>query len=96
MVGQLLQAIDETFERLLDKNVKTQVYEYLEKRLILKRDEIPVRIEVFSKGIFTLFGHISKQIELNIPENLCSRLGIEFKPREDLSFAGYVASLETY
>ena len=69
------------------------MYDYLQKRLMLKRNEIPARPEVFSEGLSTLFGSASKLIEINIVKNLYRRIEVKFEPRENFSFADHIASL---
>ena len=92
--GQLLQATDETLEGIFGKRARVQVYDYLERELMLKRNEIPARPEVFSKGISALFGSASKMIELAILKKFYNRLGVTFEPRENFNFADYIAGID--
>lgn len=72
----LLETIDETLE-MLGAKVKLFVYHHLDKKFGLQRDEIPSKVEIFSKGLMSLFGSISKQIELLILKKLCQRLMVD-------------------
>lgn len=92
-ISSLVQAIDGTLGKFGDK-ARTQIYDYLRKRLMLKRNEIPSRPEDFSKGLFDIFGSTSKLIELSIARNVSAKLGVKFEPKEGFSFAGYVASIQ--
>jgi hypothetical protein len=76
--ARLLQAIDETLENHFGHGCKTQVYDYLEKRFMLKKNEIPTRPEAFSACVYTLLGgSTSKLIELEILRKFYSRLKFE-------------------
>lgn len=75
----LLQAIDEVLESFFGRSVRTQIYRFLEKRFMLTRNEIPTSLELFSETIYTLFGQVSKQIELKILESFHKRLGTELE-----------------
>lgn len=72
---ELLRATDEVLERFFGRDVRTQIYRFFEKRFMLKRNEIPASLELFSEAIYTLFGPASKQIELKIVETFRKRTG---------------------
>jgi hypothetical protein len=91
-MSSLVQAIDATLEKFGDK-ARTQIYDYLQKRIMLRKDEIPSRPEDFSRGLFDIFGSTSKLIELSIAGSVNAKLGIKFEPKQSFRFAGYVASL---
>ena len=76
------------------KKARIQVYDYLEKRHMLRRNEIPIRPEAFSRAMSTLFGASSKLIEVEIVTNLCNKVGVRFKPQMNFSFADYVLNLK--
>jgi hypothetical protein len=91
---KLMEAVDETLE-MLGRKVKPQIYNHLEKRAGLKREEIPDKPEVFSKGLNDLFGSASKLIERNIAKRLYDKLGLRFEPRENCHIVDYLLTLET-
>jgi hypothetical protein len=93
IAAQLLEALDETLETLGWKT-KFQVYDYFEKRIGLKRDDIPSRLEDFSKGLSNIFASASNVIELSIARGLYERLGRRFEPIEGFNFIDYVVNLE--
>jgi len=94
IIPQLLEAIDETLDKLLGQKARTQIYDYLEKRHLLKRSEISIKPEAFSRAMSTLFGASSRLIEVEIVRNLCNKLGVKFEPQENFSFAYYLLSLK--
>jgi hypothetical protein len=81
--ARLLEAIDETLENRLGQRCKTEVYECLEKKFMLKRSEIPIRPQVFSTCMDTLLGSTSMLIELEILRNFYSRLN--FCPHDHIA-----------
>ena len=91
---KLIQAVDETLE-MFGRKAKSQVYDYLEKRFGLRRDEILDKPETLSKGLRSLFGSASRLIELNIVKKFNNKLGIGFQPSETFNFVDYITSLET-
>ena len=87
-----LEAIDETLERIFGRKITAMIYDFLEDRFMLEKEEIPTRAKVFSQGLQTMFGSVSSQIELGILRNLCERSGNKFRPEDDLSFADCISA----
>jgi len=90
----LLQAIDDTLG-MLGQKTGDLVYDYLQKRFGLMKDEIPARPEAFSKGLLSLFGSASKHLEVSIIEKFYKKLGIKFERTENFNFLNCIFALET-
>ena len=94
MAAYLLEAIDDTLG-MLGHETGDLVYNYLEKRFGLLKDEIPTKPETFSRGLFSLFGSASRHLEVNIVKKFYKRLGLKFEPTEHFNFRNYILELET-
>jgi len=81
----LLEAVDEGF-LALGNELRQAVYRYLEARRGLKREELPDRLEEFSKALEGVFGVGAHVLEKVILKRLYTRLGLEFNEGEGLSF----------
>jgi len=85
----LLKAIDEGF-LALGKELRHAVYQHLQTRKGLRREELPDRLDEFSKALEEVFGWTSHVLEMVILKRLYAHLGLEFKEEEGLSFKDYV------
>jgi hypothetical protein len=94
LTALLTQTTDEILGRTFGKEARAEIYNYLEKRHRLRKNEILAKPDVFSKGISTLFGSLSNLFELNILKVVCDRLKLDLPPKANHSFADYVATLE--
>ncbi len=88
----LVQTIDEVLETIFGKKTLAEVYDFLKKRLMLEKNEIPTKAKVFSQGLHQLFGSASSQIELRIAKKLCEKSGMKFDPDSLFDFADYIAA----
>jgi hypothetical protein len=71
----LLVAIDEALSSLGD-SVKASIYFHLEKTYGIKRCEIPLRINDFSKALEKIFGIGAKHLEILFMKHLHVRAGV--------------------
>ena len=94
----LIAAIDEELSSL-GGLVKNLFYDYLENNFCLRRDDIPLRIEDFSKALHKFFGICASRLEIKFMKSLYFKLEVEFEfPEVDFSewiesgfsFAGYL------
>jgi hypothetical protein len=69
----LLESIDETLSSL-GENSKTTIYTHLETTFHLRKQEIPNRINDFSKALEKLFGLGSKHFEIMFMKNLYAKV----------------------
>jgi len=90
----LLNAIDETLQQVF-KNVEIQaIYDIIEKKCQVKREEVAEKPEVFSICLEKMFDSAGVQIQKMIIKNLCQRSKIEYNEREEFSFSDYLKDLK--
>jgi hypothetical protein len=90
----LLEAIDEALSSLGD-SVKQAIYFHLEKTFNLKKQEIPDKIEEFTKALEEIFGLGAKLLEIRIIKDFYEKDGQMFKyfpEKDELSFAKYMVA----
>ncbi len=88
----LLEAVDEALSSLGD-SVKQAIYFHLEKTFEIKKQEIPDRIEEFTKAIEEIFGLGAKLLEIRIMESFYEKDGHMFKyfpEKDELLFPEYM------
>lgn len=71
----LLVAIDEALSSL-GESVKTSIYFHLEETYSIKRCEIPLRINDFSKALERIFRIGAKQLEILFMKHLHAKVGV--------------------
>ena len=92
----LLEAIDEGLS-LIGESAKQVIYIYLEKTFKMDAQDIPSRIEEFSKALENIFGTGSKIIEIQIMKKLFNKVGYSIKNYpsiHDLTFTEYVPAIK--
>ena len=92
----LLEAIDEGLS-LIGESAKQVIYTYLEKTFKIDAQDIPCRIEDFSKALENIFGTGSKIIEIQIMKKLFNKVGYTIKNYpsiHDLTFIEYVSAIK--
>jgi len=75
---------------VLGEIVRTAIYNNIETRHQLKREQIPRRLEAFHKALIGIFGAGAKIIEKLIAKRLYSRLGLSFIEHEDWTLVEYI------
>ncbi len=93
-----LQAIDQTFSKVLGYNAKQVFFSFLENKIKLSKQDLPNRVDDFVYGLEQIFGTSASLLELGVMKTLrksvpsfnYSALG------SDLSFESYVASLRQH
>jgi len=94
LASQLLQAIDETLE-MVGRSTRSEVFDWIEKRFMMRRDEIPTRLDDFSRCLHEIFGSSSKLIESNIVRSIYRRLGRKLELRRQFRLIDYILVLAT-
>jgi hypothetical protein len=92
LASEVLHAIDETLE-MVCRRTRSEVYFRIQKEVMMERNEIPARLEDFSRGLDEILGSTSLLIESDIVRNLYSRSGRKFDLREDSRLTDYVLNL---
>lgn len=91
----LLDSVDYVVKMVLGEFAAGTIYQYLEKRRELKRDEIPSRVADFSIGLNQLLGQSSAHmLEKLMIKQLCSKLEMEYDLPSDFNFEIYVHGLK--
>lgn len=91
----LQDSIDEAFS-ILGESVKNTIYFNLEHKFLIKRQDIPCRIDDFSEALERIFGLGAKHLELLIMKNLYLKVKCSYKWEgpdwlvPDLTFKKYV------
>jgi len=94
----MLEAIDEGLSSLGNKS-KQAIYYYLEKTFKIKKEEIPFKIEKFTKVIEEIIGPGAKLLEIEIMKQLYRKAGRNFKyssKQKDLTFTEYLTATRTF
>jgi hypothetical protein len=85
----LFQSLDEAL-LIPGDIVRTAIYECLERKYQLKREEIPERVEAFNSALRELLRASSPVMERLIAKSLYSRLGLNFTRHDDWTLVDYV------
>ena len=90
----LLQTIDENLKQIFQETATHIIYQFLENKYSLKREEIPEKMETFMEGLQEFFRSGSRMIEQSILKELHMKLGLKYKSRRDYRFMDYIDDLE--
>jgi hypothetical protein len=103
----LLEALDITLSAYGEKT-RSAFYDHFKKAYGISKDEIPERIEEFSRGLEDLFGLSSKNLEIMVMMQLHLKIGVVWECTEpdgsvryqrilpDLTFEEYVSFAKKY
>jgi len=89
----LVSAVDETLKQVFKEEGAKVIYEFIENKCRLKREEIAGKAEDFSAGLERLLGSAAPVIEKFILENLYSKLRLKYEETEGYSFRDYINEL---
>jgi len=89
----LTESIDQTLGDLLGSRAKEAVYDHLERRCYMARDEIPRRIVEFCGVLETNFGKGGRTIERMIAKRFYGKLDKAFVEQPGYTLADYVESV---
>jgi len=90
----LLEVVDQGIRDVLGEPAVRFIYNYIEKNFSLRRNNIPVELEVFAEGLEEMLGSGANVIENYILKNLCSHLGFDYKCKKDYRFSDHVRKIE--
>jgi hypothetical protein len=93
----LLEAVDEVLSSLGD-SPRQAIYYYLKEVFNLSKQDIPHRIDDFSRAIEEIFGSGARFLEIEIMKRLYEKVGHSFKyspEQNDLFFIDYVKAVMT-
>ena len=89
------EAMDDILSAFGNSN-KQAIYNHLENRFGIKKDEIPFKVEAFADAIEQIFGSVGKLIEIKIIERLHAKYeDFSYIPEKgDLNFAEFICNLQ--
>ena len=90
----LLSVVDETLKQVFREAGAKVIYNYIENKCHLKREEIAEKTEVFSAGLERLLTSGAPVIEKMILKNLYSKLKLRFVEKEGYEFSDYREELK--
>jgi hypothetical protein len=90
----LLDAVDDAL-LIFGEAVRAAIYDCIEERYQIRREEIPDRLEAFHRALEELLGKNWETVKRLIVENLYSRLDLEFTEQEGWTLADYLYCART-
>ena len=93
----MAETVDEVLS-VLGEASKQAIYCHLKNNYGIEEDEIPVKIEDFTKAFEQIFGTVANMIEIKIMERLHARYQhFEYTPKKGkLDFVEFVKNLQRY
>lgn len=89
----LVNVIDEMLKRVFKEAGTKVIYDYLENKCHLRREEIGEKPEVFSASLERLMVSGAQVIEKLILKNLYRKLGLKLKEKKGYKFPDYIKEL---
>jgi hypothetical protein len=89
----LLDAVDETLRHIFKEGGAKVIFDFLENKCNLKREEIGEKPADFSAGLERFLGSAAPVMEKMILKNLYSKLELKFEEKEGYKFSDYVKEL---
>jgi len=86
----LVESIDQALSDLLGRRAKEAIYDYLERRCYMSRDEIPGRLAEFCRILQANFGKGGLTIQRTIARRFYSKLGKSFIDYPGYTLVDYV------
>jgi hypothetical protein len=75
---------------VLGETVRRAIYQCLESKYQLKREEIPEKLDTFHKALQGLLGVGARVVERQIAKSLYATLGLNFTARNDWTIVEYI------
>jgi len=86
----LVESVDQALSDLLGRRAKEAIYDYLERRCYMSRDEVPDRLAEFCQILLANFGKGGHTIEKTIARRFYSKLGKPFVDYPGYGLLDYV------
>jgi len=90
----LLKVIDEEMKQIFGEAATLIIYNHLEKNYSLKREEIPEKLEIFTKSLEEFLSSGAQVVEKIILKKVYSSFGLQRKIKEGYSFIDYLTELK--
>jgi CRP-like cAMP-binding protein len=87
----LVECVDQGLQRLIGRKATEAIYDHLERNYSLKREDIPKKLDTFTKLTKSIFGEKgSGTVERRIAKLLWENLGWRFQAIQGLELIDYV------
>jgi len=90
----LAKAVDEAMKEIFGETGAKIIYDSLEHDHSLKREDIPERLEDFERGLEKILSSGAWVMVRKVLTNLYSNFGLEYRNKENYSFANHVGILQ--
>jgi len=92
----LLEAIDQTLADLLGRRARNAIYDHLERKCYMSRDEMPQRLGEFCDLLDANFGKGGKTIQRTIAKRFYSKLNRSFQEHPECTLIDYVEMINSH
>jgi intein/homing endonuclease len=89
----LIHVINKTLNQIFREEGANVIYDFLENKSHVKREDISSKTEVFSAGLRELLSSGAPVIEKLILKNLYHQLGLKFVQKKGHGFSDYIEEL---
>ena len=89
----VIRVINKTLNQIFREEGANVIYNFLENKSHVKREDISSGTEAFSAGLRELLGSGAPVIEKSILKNLYHQLGLKFVQKRGHSFSDYIEEL---
>lgn len=90
----LLRVVDDNLKQIFGKTATVIIYNYLERKHSLAREEIPENLGVFVEGLWEFLSSGSQVIEHVVLTKLYSSLGLKYEMKQGYRFTDHVTELK--
>ena len=90
---RLIRVINRTLNQIFREEGANVIYDFLENKSHVKREDVSSKTEAFSAGLRELLGSGASVIEKLILKNLYHQLGLKFVQKRGHGFSDYVEEL---
>jgi hypothetical protein len=92
----LLEAIDQALVDLLGRRARESIYDHLERKCYMARDEVPQRLGEFCDVLHANFGKAGRTIERTIAKRFYSKMERKFVDYPGYGLADYVERVSSH
>jgi len=90
----LVKILDCGLKEIFGEHATSIIYDYMEKRLSLRKEEIPLKIKEFREGLRKFLSTGAYVVEKAVLEKLYRNYGLEFEEKENYDFEDYIQELK--
>lgn len=90
----LIKSIDGALKEIFGETGASVIYDHLQRNHLLKREDIPERLEDFESGLKEILSSGAWVTETIALKTLYSNFGLEYQDKANYSFLDHVAKLK--